>query len=73
MCKDNFSNCPFQQELIVLCDEHEDIAWVVYFHNSNNSVKWMKAIIPVLNGKSPQNCFPDHIEFLKKVLLSFPY
>ena len=72
LCKLEFSQCSNQQELVKLCGNDEKIAWVVYFHNRDNSLKWMRSKVPALNGKTPTSCFPDNVNLLKRILLSFP-
>jgi len=72
LCEAGFSSSPFQKELIDLCGNQEDIAWVVYYHNRDNSLKWMKSKVSALKGKTPGSCFPANIGTLKQVLLAFP-
>ena len=72
LCEADFHNFSFKDELLELCDNHEDIAYVVYHHNKENAIKWMKNKAPALQGKTPLSCFPYNVELLKQVLSAFP-
>jgi len=72
LCEAGFQSCSFKHELLSLCDNHEDIACVVYFHNRDNSLKWMKNKAPALKGRTPTSCFPSDVGLFKQVLLAFP-
>ncbi len=73
LCKPGFAACTFSEQLIKACGNHEDIAWVVYRHNGDNSLKWMQRKIPALNGKTPASCIETHRNELHQILMAVPY
>ena len=70
--KSEFETCDFKKELINLCGGHEDIAWVVYHHCGERSLKWMNSKIPALGKRKPKDCIKGGVVSLKQVLWSFP-
>lgn len=72
LCKPEFSNCAFKDELVSFCGGKEDIAWVVYYHMRNQALDWMQKKVPALGNKTPKKCLGAHLNQLKGVLLSFP-
>jgi len=72
LCKAEFELCDFKEELLDKCNGHEDVAWVIFRHNRNQSLKWMNSKIPALGNKTPSSFIDNKLDSLKKILLSFP-
>jgi len=71
-CKSGFSTCNFSDKLSALCDSNEDIAWVVYHHNGENSLRWMYKKVPALDNSTPKSCLGSKVDKLKSILMTFP-
>lgn len=72
LCQKGFISCTFSNELIEICDGDSSVASVVYYHNKDNSLKWMRSKVPALKGKTPASCARADMPSLKTVLMSFP-
>ena len=53
ICKERFSYCQFQEQLIAECGDNEDIAWAAFFHLGNNALSWLNRGIPALGNQMP--------------------
>ena len=53
LCKEYFSRCTFQDQLISECQGLQDVAWVVFYQLPEQSLAWLHREIPALGGGVP--------------------
>ncbi len=68
--EDNWLKNKNQSRLLELCNNHKDIAMVVYFH-FGNSESWLNNKVPALNYLTPKECLNEDnlIKRLKECLM----
>tara|TARA_R100001244_G_scaffold5440_3_gene6513 strand:- start:40738 stop:40998 length:261 start_codon:yes stop_codon:yes gene_type:complete len=72
LCQKGFISCTFSDELTEVCGGDANVASVVYYHNKDNALKWMRSKVPALKDKTPAFCARSDMPLLKTVLMSFP-
>lgn len=53
VCRESFSECDLQWQLIEACAGNEDIAWAVHFHLRGESIAWLNRPVPALGNAKP--------------------
>ena len=53
VCREDFSRCSFQEQLIRECAGLQDVAWAVFYRLLGQSVGWLHHKIPALGGEVP--------------------
>ncbi|MFC4690935.1 hypothetical protein ACFO5T_10890 [Dokdonia genika] len=63
---EDWTDSDFQKELLVLVNNQIDLAKVIYYHNTENSINWLNSKVPALNYLTPLECLKD-IELTKRL------
>ncbi|RAN82527.1 hypothetical protein B5P43_00010 [Bacillus sp. SRB_336] len=53
VCREDFSRCTFQEQLVHECGELQDVAWAVFHRLLDRSVGWLHHQVPALGGEVP--------------------
>ena len=53
VCKERFSECGFQEQLISQCGGNSDVAWATFFHLGNDALSGLSRSIPALDNEVP--------------------
>ena len=71
---DDWTNSELQIKLLRICNDHLDIAKVIFYELGEGSIKWMNSKVPALDNLSPVECLnnEDLIKRLKVCLHRFP-
>jgi hypothetical protein len=63
---EDWTDSNFQKELLVLVNNQIDLAKVIYYHNTEFSIKWLNSKVPALDDLTPLECLKD-IELTKRL------
>ncbi len=53
VCRQEFTKCDFQDQLIGECVGMQDVAWAIFYHCREQSLVWLQDKIPALRGEVP--------------------
>jgi len=53
VCREDFSHCSFQEQLVQECAGLPDVAWAVFYRLLGQSISWLHNQIPALSGEVP--------------------
>jgi hypothetical protein len=59
ICRRNFAECSFKDELVAKCGGNEDIAWALFFHLRSDSLTWLQRNVPALDDQMPAKLIAD--------------
>lgn len=54
--EENWTRCPFKEELIKALSGHEDLAIAVYGQTGKSALEWIREPFPALGGLTPCAC-----------------
>lgn len=59
LCKEEFSECEFQDQLVSACVGNEDIACAAYFHLRGDALNWLERRVPNLSERTPASLLAE--------------
>lgn len=63
---EDWTDSDFQKELLTLVNNQIDLAKVIYYHNTDFSIKWLNSRVTALDNLTPLECLKD-IELTKRL------
>jgi len=63
---EDWTDSDFQKEILALVNNQIDLAKVIYYHNTEFSIKWLNSKVPALDNLTPLECLKD-IELTKRL------
>ena len=63
---EDWTDSDFQKELLTLVNNQIDLAKVIYYHNTEFSIKWLNSKVIALDNLTPLECLKD-IELTKRL------